>query len=128
MARWERFLRRLAPDDDPVEREAAAPIDLLDVPIHQRLEAVFVDVRRSKGQVLLYVEQLQRLFGGEQEPYPVYMQNLLKPALARGELRILGTCSVEAYRQYIEKDAAMQRRFNEVPSRELSRSLGRDGV
>jgi ATP-dependent Clp protease ATP-binding subunit ClpA len=56
------------------------------------------------------------------------MQDLLKPALARGELRIVGTCSVEAYRQYVENDAAMQRRFNEVCSPELLEYLGRDEV
>jgi ATP-dependent Clp protease ATP-binding subunit ClpB len=87
---------------------------------------VFVDVRRNEGQVLLYVEQLQRLFGADEEPYPVYMQDLLKPALACGDLRILGACSVEAYRQYIERDAAMQRRFQEICSPELMRHLGHD--
>jgi len=138
-ARWERFLRYLERKypDDPDEREHADPIEPPEEPIceepiydaiHQRLEAVFVDVRRSEGQVLLYVEQFQRLVGGEQEPYPVDMHDVLKPALARGELRILGTCSVDAYRQYIERDAAMQCRFCEVPSPELSHSLGRPGV
>jgi ATP-dependent Clp protease ATP-binding subunit ClpA len=138
-ARWERFLRYLERKypDDAGEREQTDPIEPPEEPIdeepmydaiHQRLEAVFVDVRRSDGQVLLYVEQLQRLFGAELEPYPVDMDNLLKPALARGELRIVGTCSVDAYRRYIERDAAMQRRFKEVPSPGLSHSLGRDGL
>jgi ATP-dependent Clp protease ATP-binding subunit ClpB len=128
-ARWKRILGRTYSSADPVEREGgAAPSDPLDDPIHQRLEAVFADVRRSEGRVLLYVEQLHRLVRGEQEPYPVDMHDLLKPALARGELPILGTCSVDAYREYIERDLGMQRRFQEILSPELSRSLGRDGV
>jgi ATP-dependent Clp protease ATP-binding subunit ClpB len=133
-ARWKRilgYLERKYPYE-PSEREQTDPIEppegpIYD-PIHQRLEAVFADVRRCEGQVLLYVEQHHRLVGGEQEPYPVDMHDLLKPALASGELHILGACSLDAYRQYIEKDAALQCRFQEVPSRELSRSLGRDGV
>jgi len=128
---WERLLRRVLHDDRAEGRRAdpiVPPADPIYDPIHQRLEAVFAAARRSEGRVLLYVEQLQCLVGTELEPYPVDMHDLLKPALGSGELRILGACSLDAYRQYIEKDAAMQRRFCEVPSPELSRSLGRDGV
>jgi ATP-dependent Clp protease ATP-binding subunit ClpB len=120
MAELQRFLQ-LDPHDDRVERQRTDPV-------HQRLEAVFVDVRRSAGQVLLYVEQLQRLFGAEQEPYPVDMCDVLKPAFGRGEMRILGSCTLDAYRQYVERDAAMQRRFQEICSRELAGYLGREGV
>src|SRR5262249_46650057 len=70
-----RSQRRHVPPDIPhgdrVERQRAAPINRPGDPLHQRLEAVLVEVRRSQGRVLLYVEQLQRLLGGEQESYPV---------------------------------------------------------
>src|SRR5260221_579155 len=107
-ARGQPILRGVPVDDDHVEHRRADPIDQLDNPIydpiHQRIEAVFAEARRSDGRVLLYVEQLQRLFGGEQEPYPVDMRDLLKPAFGRGELRILGRCSLDAYWQHIERD------------------------
>ena len=97
-------------------------------PLYQRLEAVFAAARRCEEQVLLYVEQMHRLLGGEWERYPVDVVRLLKPALAHGELRILGTCSLDAYHHSVEQDAAMQPRFQEVCSRELSGYLGPNGV
>jgi ATP-dependent Clp protease ATP-binding subunit ClpB len=124
LADLERFLQ-LDAHDDGDERQRTDPVP---DPIHQRLEAVLVDVRRSAGQVLLYVEQLQRLFGAEHEPHLVDISDVLKPAFGRGEVRILGSCTLDAYRRYVESDAAMQRRFQEVCSRELSGYQGRDGV
>ncbi len=97
-------------------------------PLFRRIESVINSVRDSNMQVLLYVEQIHRLYGGEMERYPIDMSALLKPVLARREVQILGTSTLDAYRQYIEKAAAIQRRFQEVCSRELSGYLGRNGV
>lgn len=97
-------------------------------PLYQRLESIFAAVRSSNMQVLLYVEQMHRLYGGEMERYPVDMFNLLKPALARSELQILGTSTLDAYRQHIEKNASIQCRFQEVCSPALASYLGHDNV
>lgn len=98
-------------------------------PLFRRLELVFDAVRDSKMQVFLYVEHLHRLFGGDMERYPVDMRTLLKPLLARDEVRILGACGLDEYRQYIEADAAMQCRFHEVcSSPNLMGYLGHNGA
>ncbi len=64
--------------------------------------------------ILLFVNHFHRLLGGEWDRYPIDAATLLKPALARRQIQLIGTCTLAQYRQYIERDAAMQRRFQEI--------------
>jgi ATP-dependent Clp protease ATP-binding subunit ClpB len=82
--------------------------------LYQRLKAVFAAAHHAQGRVLLFVEHFHRLLGGEWERYPVDVAPLLKPALARGEIQLLTTCPLDSYRRDVERDAAFQRRFQEV--------------
>lgn len=80
----------------------------------ERLQSLFIAMRHSPNTTLLYVDHFHRLFGGEREKYPIDAANILKPALARREVQLIGACTLEQYRQHIERDAAIQRRMQEV--------------
>ncbi len=82
-----------------------------------RLQEIFLAVRQAEGRILLFVNHFHRLLGGEQQRYPIDASALLKPALARGEIHLLGACTPTQYRQYIERDAAISRRLQEYDVR-----------
>jgi ATP-dependent Clp protease ATP-binding subunit ClpB len=89
-------------------------------PIFQRLKALFASPRDTNRQAVLYVPDLHRLVAGEPERYPIDAYDLLKPALGRGEIQFIGTCSLlDNYRKYTQRDASLQRRFQEVCTPQL---------
>jgi ATP-dependent Clp protease ATP-binding subunit ClpB len=79
-----------------------------------RLKAVIKEVTGSKGQIILFIDELHTLVGAGKTEGAMDAGQLLKPALARGELRCIGATTLDEYRKYIEKDAALERRFQTV--------------
>ncbi|NIM00127.1 MAG: ATP-dependent chaperone ClpB [Acidobacteria bacterium] len=79
-----------------------------------RLKAVLKEIEASDGRILLFIDELHTLVGAGAAEGAVDAANLLKPALARGELRCIGATTLDEYRKYIEKDAALERRFQPV--------------
>lgn len=80
----------------------------------ERLKAVIKEVSKSDGQVILFIDELHTLVGAGKTDGAMDAGQLLKPALARGELRCIGATTLDEYRQYIEKDKALERRFQTV--------------
>src|SRR5246500_2924046 len=79
-----------------------------------RLKAVLKEIEDSQGQIILFIDELHTLVGAGAAEGAIDASNMLKPALARGELRAIGATTLNEYRQYIEKDAALERRFQIV--------------
>ena len=79
-----------------------------------RLQSIFTAMHQAAGSFLLFVDHFHRLIGGERDKYPIDAVALLKPVLARGQVQLIGACTPEQYHQYIERDAAMQRRCQEI--------------
>ncbi|HME57775.1 MAG TPA: Clp protease N-terminal domain-containing protein, partial [Terracidiphilus sp.] len=79
-----------------------------------RLKAVLKEIEESKGQVVLFIDELHTLVGAGAAEGAIDASNMLKPALARGDLRAIGATTLNEYRKYIEKDAALERRFQIV--------------
>ena len=80
----------------------------------ERLKAVLTEVRDSDGQIILFIDELHTIVGAGKTEGSMDAGNLLKPMLARGELHCIGATTLDEYRQYIEKDAALERRFQPV--------------
>src|SRR5690606_18168714 len=80
----------------------------------ERLKAVLREVTASQGQIILFIDELHTIVGAGAAEGAISAGNLLKPALARGELRCIGATTLDEYRKHIEKDAALERRFQPV--------------
>jgi ATP-dependent Clp protease ATP-binding subunit ClpA len=80
----------------------------------ERLQSIFIAMRQSPDTILLFVDPFHRLVGGEYERYPIDAFNLLKPALCRHEVQLIAGCTLEQYRQHVERNATLQRCFQEV--------------
>ncbi|HLO49443.1 MAG TPA: Clp protease N-terminal domain-containing protein, partial [Kamptonema sp.] len=80
----------------------------------ERLKAVLKEVTDSKGQIILFIDEIHTVVGAGATQGAMDAGNLLKPMLARGELRCIGATTLDEYRKYIEKDAALERRFQQV--------------
>ncbi|MCU1437468.1 MAG: ATP-dependent chaperone ClpB [Naasia sp.] len=80
----------------------------------ERLKAVLQEINESDGQIITFIDELHTLMGAGGGEGSVAAANMLKPMLARGELRMIGATTLNEYREYIEKDAALERRFQQV--------------
>ncbi|MBX3114636.1 MAG: ATP-dependent Clp protease ATP-binding subunit [Fimbriimonadaceae bacterium] len=84
----------------------------------ERMKKVMEEVRKSDGQVILFIDELHTLVGAGAAEGAIDASNIMKPALARGELQCIGATTQDEFRKYIEKDAALERRFQSVKVRE----------
>ncbi len=80
----------------------------------ERLKAVLNDVAKAAGQIIMFIDEIHTMVGAGKAEGAMDAGNMLKPALARGELHCIGATTLDEYRQYIEKDAALERRFQKV--------------
>src|SRR3979490_1305940 len=85
-----------------------------------RLKAVLMEITEAEGQIILFIDELHTLVGAGAAEGAMYASNMLKPALARGELRAIGATTLNEYKKYIEKDPALERRFQPVMVEEPS--------
>jgi ATP-dependent Clp protease ATP-binding subunit ClpB len=79
-----------------------------------RLKAVLKEIENAQGQIVLFIDELHTLVGAGASEGAIDASNMLKPALARGELRCVGATTLNEYKKYIEKDAALERRFQQI--------------
>ena len=86
----------------------------------ERMKRVMDEVRKASGEVILFIDELHTLVGAGAAEGAIDASNILKPALARGELQCIGATTMDEFRKYIERDAALERRFQPVQVREPS--------
>lgn len=86
----------------------------------ERMKRVMEEVRKAAGEVILFIDELHTLVGAGAAEGAIDASNILKPALARGELQCIGATTMDEYRKYIERDAALERRFQPVQVRQPS--------
>src|SRR5699024_9988803 len=80
----------------------------------ERLKAVINELEKEEGRVILFIDEIHMMVGAGKTDGAMDAGNLLKPALSRGELHCIGATTLNEYREYIEKDAALERRFQQV--------------
>src|SRR5690606_24040091 len=80
----------------------------------ERLKAVLNELIKQEGQIILFIDEIHTMVGAGKAEGAMDASNMLKPALARGELHCIGATTLNEYRQYIEKDAALERRFQKI--------------
>jgi ATP-dependent Clp protease ATP-binding subunit ClpB len=80
----------------------------------ERLKGVLDEVKAAEGDIILFIDEMHQLIGAGKSEGAMDAGNLLKPALARGELHCVGATTLDEYRKYVEKDPALQRRFQPV--------------
>src|SRR5438132_927008 len=80
----------------------------------ERLKAVLTEVRNAEGELILFIDELHTIVGAGAAEGAVDAGNMMKPMLARGELRAIGATTLDEYRKHIEKDAALERRFQPI--------------
>ena len=80
----------------------------------ERLKALLKEIKKNEGRYLLFIDELHTIIGAGSAEGAVDASNLLKPSLARGELRAIGATTLKEYQRYIEKDAALERRFQPI--------------
>ena len=85
-----------------------------------RLKAVIQEIKKSQGKIIMFIDEIHTVVGAGATEGALDASNMLKPALSRGELRVIGATTLDEYRKYIEKDAALERRFQPVYVKEPS--------
>ena len=80
----------------------------------ERLKAVLEEIEKSEGRIILFIDEVHNIVGSGKTEGSMDAGNLLKPMLARGEIKVIGATTIDEYRKYIEKDAALERRFQPV--------------
>ena len=80
----------------------------------ERLKAVLEEIEKSEGRIILFIDEVHNIVGAGKTEGSMDAGNLLKPMLARGEIKVIGATTIDVYRKYIEKDAALERRFQPV--------------
>ena len=86
----------------------------------ERMKRVMEEVRKAQGEIILFIDELHTLVGAGAAEGAIDASNIMKPALARGELQCIGATTLDEYRKYVERDAALQRRFQAIQVKEPS--------